>query len=184
MILLTFKRKVLSYLNKYMYIKSQTLKTYSWLCSVLFLITVFVLTGCKKSNSLKEKTKTELLTASQWKFSQVGIDQNSDGTIDYPLPTTLLPVCEADNLFTFKADSTGVLDEGKELCTTTAKQTTPFTWKFLNNDTEISTSVAILPLSEGAAKVIELNETTFTLSKNITVFGFPIPLTIIAVMVH
>lgn len=151
---------------------------------VVVVAGVFFLGACSKSAAVKPKSKTELISASTWKYNQVGIDQNSDGSIDYPLPTALLAVCEVDNLITFKSDSTGILDEGKERCTTTSSQTSPFTWKFLNNETEISSSVTILPYSEGAVKVLVLNETTFTISKNISVYGIPTPLTVVAIMVH
>lgn len=150
----------------------------------VFFAGLIFLGACSKSPAIKPKSKTDLISAGTWKYSQVGIDQNSDGSIDYPLPTALLAVCDADNLFTFKADSTGTLDEGKELCITPGNQTTPFTWKFLNNETEISSSVTILPYSDGAVKVMVLNETTFTISKNISIYGVPTPLTVIAVMVH
>ncbi|MEJ7768820.1 MAG: hypothetical protein WKF89_13465 [Chitinophagaceae bacterium] len=148
------------------------------------LLLVMVLIACKKSNSVKTKTKTELLSDSVWRFSTIGIDQNNDNLIDYPLPTAVLPVCEVDNLYTFNVDSTGILDQGKEKCNAATSQKTPFTWKFLKNETEISTSVNILPIFEGAAQIITLNETTFTLSKAITVLGVPTPLKIVAVMIH
>ena len=149
------------------------------LCSALLIF----FTGCRKPEQ-STKSKTELITAAPWKFSQVGIDQNNDGIIDIPLPSTYISTCSTDNLYTFKADSTGVLDEGPLICSSITPRLSPFTWHFMNNQTEINISANLLTIFTGTAKIVELSETKFSLAKDVGIHGYPSPLPLVVTLVH
>ncbi len=151
---------------------------------VLCVVSVCFFSGCQKKDPPSTKSKTQLITQAPWKFSQAGIDQNNDGVIDISLPPGILLACATDNLFLFKEDLSGVIDEGPTKCSATSPQMSPFMWKFLNNETEIDFSTPIIAGIGGTAKIVELSETKFTLSKTVSVKEFPFPLPIVAVLVH
>ena len=150
---------------------------------VLLLAFFLILTGCRKKDP-PTKSKKELLTASTWKFHQVGLDINNDGVIDTTLRADLVPVCIMDNMYTFKADSTAILDENINNCNPGNPRLSPFKWYFFNNETEIFISIRLLPLYEETSKIIELSEKRFVLSRQVGVHGFPSYLTYVIVMVH
>jgi hypothetical protein len=139
--------------------------------------------GCRKPDQ-PARSRTELITAAPWKFSQVGIDQNNDGIADIPLPSTFVSTCSTDNLYTFKADSTGILDEGPIICSSINPRVSPFTWYFLNNQTEINISANLLTIFTGPAKIVELSETRFSLAKDVGIHGYPSPLALVVTLVH
>jgi len=144
-----------------------------------------IFTACGKKNPVSEITKTVLITTSTWKYDNAGIDINGDGTSDSPLPPTVLMACSTDNLINFKSDKTGTVDEGPTKCSTTAPQTMPFTWEFINNETELNFSTAIFTGVEGPVKILELTATKFRFSKQVTLpGGIPIPVTIVVSLKH
>ena len=145
---------------------------------------VLTLGACTPTPTPSPKTKMELITASPWKYSQAGIDQNNDGTIDLPLPASLLPTCATDNVLTFSANGNGVADEGATKCSETTPQMVPFTFSFSNNDTQLIFSTTIFAGIGGDVKLVELTETRMTLSKTVPVTGFPIALPVTVVLVH
>lgn len=153
--------------------------------SFIFFLGI-LMAGCQKKNdnSVPEspKTKTDLISSSSWKFSKAGIDQDNNGTIDYDLPAGLLQPCESDNILTFKSDKTGLADEGATKCDPTSPQSTPFTWSFGSNETELDFSNTIFAGISGNAKIIELSADKFILSKQVTVSGFSFPG--IVILVH
>lgn len=150
---------------------------------IIFVATVLLWSSCTKKEE-SPKSKMELITAAPWKFSEAGVDLNMDGTIDQPLRPDLLPACATDNVFTFKMDGAGVLDEGPAQCNTSLPKLTPFTWYFFNNETEINLSANILPVMGGNLKIVELSETKFSVSKLVGIHGFPTYLNIVSVFVH
>ena len=155
-------------------------------CHVTGILCVALLmffAGCRKPEQFT-KSKTELITSAPWKFSQVGIDQNNDGMIDIPLPSTYVSTCSTDNLYTFKADSTGIVDEGPVICSSSTSRLSPFTWYFLNNQTEINISANLLTIFTGTAKIVELSETRFSLAKDVGIHGYPSPLRLVVTLVH
>lgn len=160
--------------------KSTTLKTINF----FLLAIVFLYAGCTRDEDKKPATKTELLTAAPWKFSQAGIDLNMDGTIDQPLRPDLIPACSTDNIFTFSTNGTGVLDENINQCNTGLPKLSPFTWYFLNEEKEIYISSKILPIIEGNLNIVELSETRFSVGKPVGVHGFPNYLNVVIVFVH
>lgn len=156
----------------------------SILKTVLFIAlpSLSLLVSCGKSNPAK--SKVELITASSWKYSTAGVDQDANGTVDLPLPTGTLATCDTDNVITFKSDNTGVVDEGATKCSASLPQTNPFTWSLKNNDTDLNISTSVFAGIGGDAKIIELTDSKFTLSKQITMQGIPFPVTVIVTLVH
>ncbi len=126
----------------------------------------FLIPACKKDKT-KDPTKTELITSSSWKYESGGIDQNRDGTVDLTFESTgYLQPCILDNFGTFNVNGTGVSDEGPTKCTTTAPQTTSFTWNFLSNETMININGSGLFGLGGQFKILELSSTKFRISKD------------------
>lgn len=138
--------------------------------------------ACSKSST--KKSKTELISSSTWKYSQAGLDNNGDGTIDVAAPSSLVEACVIDNTVTFKSDKSGIVDEGATKCATTDPQTTPFTWALSADESTITFSGAIIAGISGDAKIIEVSDSRFVLSKPLTVSGFPLPVPIVVILVH
>lgn len=137
--------------------------------SVILLIPSLFFAACGKDD--KEPTKTEILTASAWKFESGGIDQDKNGSVDVPFSSGLLPACYFDNTGTFYRDETGISDEGPDKCPN-APQTTPFTWKFSNNETMITIGGAGVLGTGGQFRILELTSTRFGMAKDTSVSGF------------
>lgn len=131
--------------------------------------------ACGKDNDDddKEKTNTEKITLSAWKYDKAEIDADKNGTGDTPIPSGLLESCETDNTITFKTDNTGTADEGATKCDPSDQQSTSFTWAFKNNETIINFPTAIITGVEGDVVVKSITETSMVLSKEITFSPFP-----------
>ena len=150
---------------------------------IVALMGILLITACSKKSS-SSKPKTTYITSASWKFSQAGLDLDSNGTLDLPIPAVYLQTCDIDNIYTFKSDGTGIEDEGASKCTATDPQTTPFSWSLINNDTEINFSTSIFAGLGGSAKIIEVNDSKFTVSKKLAVPGYTALQSVIVVMVH
>jgi hypothetical protein len=152
--------------------------------SIYALSAMLLLTfsACQKSGDdapPNNADKTQLITASAWKYSDAGLDNDNNGTKDMAIPGALLPAsCDTDNTLLFKSDNTGIMSEGASKCTTTDPDTVNFTWNFTNNGNSMNVSTAFFPGLDGEAKIIELTSSKLTISK--TVSGF----TVIVFFVH
>jgi hypothetical protein len=153
--------------------------------ALILTIPLVFLAGCKKSKNNSE-SRQDLITSSSWKFSQAGIDTDNNGTIDIGAPAGFLEACDTDNLINFKSDHTGTVDEGPTKCESAAPQSTAFIWSFKNNDTELNFPAELFAGISGDVKIIELSSTKLTVSKQIAIPGFPIPITgpVIVVLTH
>lgn len=138
----------------------------------ILAFSILLISACNKDDDDKpaSPTKTEMLTSQAWKYDNGGVDQDRNGTIDFTFASTgLLQPCILDNTGTFKADGTGTADEGPTKCSTTAPQTSSFTWSFQNNETELSVLGPALFGIGGKFTVKELTSTLLTLSKDTSV---------------
>jgi hypothetical protein len=141
------------------------------ICASLFLI----INSCsKKSSSSAGQTKTQLITASAWKFDTAGIDLNGDGTIDEALPGGVIPSCITDNTLTFSSDSTGVQNEGAIKCDTAAPQTSNFTWAFNSSQTSIVLPDSVFGSFSGTINITSLTATQLHLEQAVTDSGFTV----------
>ncbi len=123
--------------------------------TLIFLI--FSVFACSKNNSGSTgttKSNTILLTQSAWKIQTVAIDTNKDGKADLDA-TASIQTCQLDNVYTFKADSTGQMDEGATKCNSSDPQTVAYTWTFKNNQTTLSGTFSF---TNGDATIVSMND--------------------------
>jgi hypothetical protein len=114
--------------------------------------------SCKKSDTdsgAQTKSTTTLLTQTSWKIQTVGLDADKNGVADSDV-TSSVPACKLDNVYTFRSDSTGTMDEGAVKCNTTDPQTSSFTWGFKNNQTVLTGTFGF---SNGDASIISITDT-------------------------
>jgi hypothetical protein len=138
--------------------------------------------SCSKSkadNTTQPKSKTTLLTQTSWKVQSVALDQNKDGIADGDATGYILP-CKLDNIYTFKTDGSGTMDEAAAKCNDTDPQTQPFTWLFKNTETMLSGSFSF---SNGDATIVTLNETNLVVTYDDN-FGTQTTYHIIATLKH
>jgi hypothetical protein len=124
--------------------------------------------ACSKSdsNNNNNNTNVTLITKSTWKFDTSGIDMDKNGTIDEEDP--ILEPCFKDNTFLFSKDSTVVMDEGADKCSSN-QQTGTYSWSITNGNPAILKSTVNPILAEGV-KISILTDTKLTVYKD-TTFG-------------
>jgi hypothetical protein len=130
------------------------------LLGIALIATLAFFTSCSKdSTTTTTESNTQKLVGKNWFMSAAilnpGISDGMGGTItDF---YALMDDCEKDNFMNFKADGTYISDEGILICDTTSAQTTPGTWKFTNNETNLliddSTNLGIVQLDAGLMKL-------------------------------
>jgi hypothetical protein len=138
--------------------------------------------NCKK-NEAEVQTNTQLISSSSWKYDDSGLDINKDGVIDTNVPAGYLLQCDLDNQLTFKADGSGIVDEGASKCEPASPQTAPFNWEFKNGETEISFSSPVFSGFGGDVKIKSLTTTKLALQKEINI-GAPTTVNIIVNLKH
>jgi hypothetical protein len=119
--------------------------------------------SCKKSGgdtTTTPKSKTTLLTQSTWKVQSVGLDANKDGIAESDV-TALIQACKLDNIYTFKTDGTGTMDEATAKCTGTDPQTLAFTWLFKSTETILSGTFSF---TNSDATIISMNDTNLVVA--------------------
>ena len=130
-----------------------------------FIFLLITAVSCKKSDTgttVPTKSKTILITQSSWKIQSVGMDADKNGVADTGGDlTTSVPACQLDNVYTFKTDSTGSMDEAAAKCNTGDPQTKPFTWAFKNNETVLSGTFSF---SNSDATIISMNDTLLVIT--------------------
>ena len=155
------------------------------IAALFILMNMVLLTSCEKSNDdNNEKTKTELITASVWKYDNAKIDLDNNGTGDMNVPDGVIEPCQTDNTLTFFANGSGTMDEGPTKCDAGDPQTSSFTWSFTSNETVITFTGAIFAGVGGDFKIITLTETDLQLSKVMTDPGSGTSYTVIASFKH
>jgi hypothetical protein len=95
----------------------------------LFLLVFFpavLCSSCGKNNS--EKTRSELLTKTGWKYEKAGFDSNQDGYID--VLDAKISDCESDDIIQFNPDGTGSFNIGSMKCDPSDPPSLPFMWSF------------------------------------------------------
>lgn len=126
-----------------------------------FTAAVFVLLGslaCDKGGG-DEKSKTELITQSSWKFEKA----NAAGIGDV---SAFVDACYKDNLITFATNLTGTVDEAAVVCSPSTAGN--FTWSFQSNESILSISATLFPGGSSNFTLETLNETNLVISQNVT----------------
>lgn len=145
-------------------------KSITGFCVLALLSILFF--ACKKSsdnNNNTPKSKTDLITASLWRFDNAklaGVDVS--GYFDD---------CEKDNTVTFVSNGTGTIDEGPTKCDAGDPQTVSFNWTFENSETSIHTTTPLFP-GTGDFKISTLNDTQLSVSRDTVIAGIPSTITI------
>jgi hypothetical protein len=131
---------------------------------ILFLFATVLSFSCKKSDSTKPKTKTDLLTQASWKFSSA----NAQGAGDI---TAQIPDCYKDNIYTFSSNGSGNVNESTNVCSPSTAG--PFTWSFANNEATLHISTTLFPGGSSDFTLVTLNETNLVVSQMLTVAPYP-----------
>ena len=128
---------------------------------------LFVISSCsdKDPDPAPAKTKTELVSTGTWRFSAATV-----GGAD---ASGFLQACQKDNTLTFTASGTGTLNEGATKCNAADPQTTPFTWNFLTNETQVFVSTTLFTGGSSTFNLVTLTESQLVLSQMITLGGTP-----------
>jgi hypothetical protein len=144
------------------------------------LILTIVWAACTKSHSTENPGGPDgtgsngtvtLITSMTWRYDTSGIDANKDGIVDVGNDSLFTP-CTKDDIYTFKSDSTGILDEGATKCDTSDPQTLPFAWSLTNNNTVLTSTAN--PVLAAGVNIFSLSSTKWILYKDTTIAGFPI----------
>jgi hypothetical protein len=129
----------------------------------LFIALLFVgsFTACKKDNdNNKPKTKTELLTAKNWRLSgAVGSLTSGSDTYSKDIFADMEP-CQKDDFEKYSTDKTVTYDQGPTKCDDTASdpQTQKGAWNFEADETKLTIS----EIGGGDSYTIDLAELTST----------------------
>lgn len=152
---------------------------------VLLSIGIVVL-SCQKDDDKPGASKTQLITSATWKYDTVAIDGDKNGTPDTKIPSDYLDdvICSLDNTITLKSDGTGTVDEGRTKCATTDPQSFNITWAFKENETVLSSPNALFGGTSGDAKILILTDAKLRLSRELTIQGYPLPITIVLDLKH
>ena len=95
--------------------------------------------SCSKTDDMITR-KTELLTRKEWKFDAYGLDENNNGVIE-DVESSLQP-CEADDVFKFYPNCTGVFSGGNMPCSEGEPSVINFDWRFINHGTQLAVFAA------------------------------------------
>lgn len=117
------------------------------------------LAACKKdstSSPAPAATKTDMLTAKNWKTTDIKIG----GTSIFNTP--LIDDCSKDDLLKFNADKSSIYDEGAKKCVSTDPQTAKGSWAFTTDETKLKMTDPDGGVIE--ATITTLNATTLVLS--------------------
>jgi hypothetical protein len=141
------------------------------LLAILF-VTIISVISCKKDNETAPvvKPKAELLTQAAWKIVK---DEEKTGNGAWIDITGSYLACEKDNQIIFRTNATYEENEGATKCSPTASQImSAGTWKFINNETQISSLTNGLSVSNTFIENVEvLDENTLRTSYSDTTGG-------------
>ena len=142
------------------------------------VIVLAIVTSCSKNSSNSGNSSdstaayasaTANLTASAWKYDTSGLDTNNDGKIDQGGDTTVVPLCERDDSWTFNKDNTGVANTGTLHCKVGEAQTTSFTWS-LSSDVK-TLKASFNPVLQAGVNVLLLDANHLSVSRDSTLLG-------------
>lgn len=141
-----------------------------WIVPCLITLVLSVTwASCSKNSSSNNSNNVTLLTKSTWKFDTSGIDMDMNGTIDQEDP--IIEPCFKDNTFVFNTDSTVVMDEGANKCSTNP-QTSTYSWTISGNPPILRSDVNSV-LAQGV-RISTLTDTKLTVYKDTSLAGFSI----------
>ncbi len=141
------------------------------LIAMLFATTLSIL-SCKKDKEVDPvvKPKTELLTQAIWKIVKTEEKTGNGNWIDY---TSALLACEKDDQTIFRTNATYENNQGAIKCSATSPQIiSAGTWKFINNETQISSlATGFNPINTFIETIEVLDDNTLRTSYSDTTNG-------------
>ncbi|HZI53324.1 MAG TPA: lipocalin family protein [Chitinophagaceae bacterium] len=138
-----------------------------FLSVIILSLLMFANTSCSKDDddNPAPKTKTELITAGTWKFS--------DAKVNGASVASFLQTCQKDNILSFLAAGTGTAAEGATKCNASDPDSNPFDWSFQTNETVLFVSTPFFTGGSTTFTIVSLTETQLVLSQTITLSGIP-----------
>ena len=129
------------------------MKTIALKSITIGLFSCIIFLSCSKNeNSIK--SQTELLTQKSWKFEMYGLDENNNSIIEEAENGML--ACEADDVYIFNANGTGVYAGGTLQCSAGESPTIDFGWTFSNNGTELAIFAAPEKINKLDENILEV----------------------------
>ena len=98
--------------------------------------------------------KTEFLVREPWKFEIHGLDENNNGLLEESENSML--GCEADDIFIFYANCTGVFSAGTLECSVGEPPTINFEWRLFNHGNELGIFAAAETISRLDKNILEV----------------------------
>ena len=139
--------------------------------SALTLATVassLTFTSCKKDkDDPKPQSRTELLTAKNWRLSASTSVNGSVTTDRY----AAMPACRKDDFLKFNSDKSLVNDEGLTRCGSNDPQSRTLVWELTANDTKLGIRATPSSSSQEVYDVVELSASTLKFRENSTSNG-------------
>ena len=113
----------------------------------------FLFISCSKEDDAIDRN-TVLLIQDSWKFEIYGLDENNNGIIEETENAML--ACEADDIFTFNANGTGVFAGGAVPCSMGEPATISFNWSLSNNGSELAIFAAPEKINKLDENILEV----------------------------
>jgi hypothetical protein len=130
------------------------MKTNNQKLIILSFFSFILLISCSKKEDNTLERNTVLLIQHSWKFERYGLDENNNGVIE-DTENGMLD-CEADDIFTFNANGTGVFAGGTMPCSIGEPATIAFNWSFSNNGTELAVFAAPEKINKLDENILEV----------------------------
>ncbi len=138
----------------------------------LFLFVAVTLGACKKDNenTPTPPSRTELLTAKNWRISGHTSTTVSNGTTIKKDEYAASPACERDDFTKFNASKVVVYDQGASKCDASDPQTENGAWDINKDETKLTVASPALASLALPCDIVELTATTLHIR-----FVIPIP---------
>ncbi|GAB3299471.1 hypothetical protein ACFQT0_31055 [Hymenobacter humi] len=120
------------------------------------------LTACQKDKDPAAPTKTDLLTATNWRlaaYTVVSVTAGSSTTVD---AYAAYPACQRDNFIRFRPDKSILYDEGPAKCDPAISQTETSSWQWADNEQTLAVASRVVNASI-PYEVVELTNSTLRL---------------------
>ena len=107
----------------------------------VYAVLLFAACSKKKENPTTPpsttKSKKDLVVDGKWQWSAFAFVMNNNGKDSLVDAWSQVKDCDKDDIMTYSANGTGVIDEGATKCDPNAAQTKNITWELMNNETQV-----------------------------------------------
>ena len=129
------------------------MKTITLRFAIISFFSFFLFISCSKKDDTVDRN-TGLLIQNSWKFENYGLDENNNGAIEEAENGML--ACEADDIFTFNANGSGIFARGTVPCSMGEPATINFNWSLSNNGTELAIFAAPEKINKLDENILEV----------------------------